>query len=157
MKKNGVIRASINKLLGYLAYVSTATRPDIAAAVVTLTQFMSDPSKEHWMGVKRMLRYIEGTLSYGLKFSVNDDEYDLYGFSDADCAGDADNRRSTSGYVFKVADSTVNWCRKKQATVAKSTTEAEYVALSQATQEAFYLRKLLADLGQGSLITYLQP
>ena len=109
------------------------------------------------MGVKRMLRYIKGTLSYGLKFSVNDDEYDLYGFSDADWAGDADNRRSTSGYVFKVADSTVNWCRKKQATVAKSTTEAEYVALSQATQEAFYLRKLLADLGQGSLITYLQP
>ena len=157
MKKNGVIRASINKLLGCLAYVSTATRPDIAAAVVTLSQFMSDPSKEHWIGVKRMLRYIKGTLSYGLKFSVNDDEYDLYGFSDADWAGDADNRRSTSGYVFKVADFTVNWCRKKQATVAKSTTEAEYVALSQATQEAFYLRNLLADLGQGSLITYLQP
>ena len=157
MKKNGVIRASINKLLGCLAYVSTATRPDIAAAVVTLSQFMSDPSKEHWIGVKRMLRYIKGTLSYGLKFSVNDDEYDLYGFSDADWAGDADNRRSTSGYVFKVADFTVNWCRKKQATVAKSTTEAEYVALSQATQEAFYLRSLLADLGQGSLITYLQP
>ena len=104
-----------------------------------------------------MLRYIKGTLSYGLKFSVNDDEYDLYGFSDADWAGDADNRRSTSGYVFKVADFTVNWCRQKQATVAKSTTEAEYVALSQATQEAFYLRNLLADLGQGSLITYLQP
>ena len=157
MKKNGVKRASINKLLGCLAYVSTATRPDIAAAVVTLSQFMSDPSKEHWIGVKRMLRYIKGTLSYGLKFSVNDDEYDLYGFSDADWAGDADNRRSTSGYVFKVADFTVNWCRKKQATVAKSTTEAEYVALSQATQEAFYLRNLLADLGQGSLITYLQP
>ena len=157
MKKNGVKRASINKLLGCLAYVSTATRPDIAAAVVTLSQFMSDPSKEHWIGVKRMLRYIKGTLSYGLKFSVNDDEYDLYGFSDADWAGDADNRRSTSGYVFKVADFTVNWCRKKQATVAKSTTEAEYVALSQSTQEAFYLRNLLADLGQGSLITYLQP
>ena len=143
--------------IGCLAYVSTATRPDIAAAVVTLSQFMSDPSKEHWMGVKRMLRYIKGTLSYGLKFSVTDDKYDLYGFSDADWAGDADNRRSTSGYVFKVADSTVNWCRKKQATVAKSTTEAEYVALSQATQEAIYLRTLLADLGQGILITYLQP
>ena len=117
--------------MGCLTNVSIATRQDIAAAVVTLLQFMSDPSKEHWMGLKRMFRYIKGTLSYGLKFSVNDDECDLYGFSDADWAGDADNRRSTSRYVFNVA---------------KSTTEAEFVALSQATQEAIYLRKLLADL-----------
>jgi len=71
----------------------------------------------------------------------------LYGFSDADWAGDTDNRRSTPGHVFKVPDSTTSWCSKKQGTVAKSTTEAEYVALSQATQEAIYLRKLLADLG----------
>lgn len=69
---------------------------------------MSDPSKENWMGVKRILRYIKGTLSYGLKFSVNDGKCDLYGFFDADWAGDADNRRSTSGYVFKVANSTVS-------------------------------------------------
>ena len=131
--------------MGCLTYVSTAARPDIAAAVVTLSQFMSDPSKEHWMGVKRMLRYIKGILGYGLKFSENLDECNLYGFSDADWAGDADNRQSTSGYVFKVANSTVSWCSKNHATVTKSTTEAEYV-LSQATQEAIYLRKLLADL-----------
>ena len=62
-------------------------------------------------------------------------------------ARDADNRQSTSGYVFKVANSTVSWCSKKQATVTKSTTEAEYVALSQAKQKAIYLPKLLADLG----------
>ena len=78
---------------------------------------------------------------------MNDDECDLYGFSDADWAGDADNRQSTSGYVFKVANSTVSWCSKKQVTVAKSTREAKYVALIQATQEAIYLRKLLANLG----------
>ena len=105
------------------------------------------------MGVKRMLRYIKGTLSYGLKFSVNDDECDLSGFSDADWAGDVDNRRSTSGYVFKVANSTVSWCSTKQATVAKSTTEAEYVASGQATQEAIYLRKLFADLSCKDSIT----
>ena len=98
-----------------------------------------------------MLRYIKGTLRYGLKFSVDDDGCDLYGFSDADWAGDVDNRRSTSGYVFKVANSTVS-CTK-QATVAKSTTEAEYVASSQATQEAIYLRKLLADLSCKDSIT----
>ena len=75
-------------------------------------------------------------MSYRLKFSVKGHEVDLYGFSDADWAEDTDNRRSTSGYVFKVADSTTSWCSKKQGTLAKSTTETEYVALSQATQEA---------------------
>ena len=74
-------------------------------------------------------------------------------FSDVDWAGDVDNRRSTSGYVFKVANSTVIWCSTKQATVAKSTTEVEYVASSQAAQEAIYLRKLLADLGCKDSIT----
>ena len=96
--------------------------------------------------MKRLLRYIKGTLSYGLKFSVNDEECDWYGFSDANWAGDADDQQSSSGYVFKVTNSTVSWSSKKQPTVAKSTTEAEYVSLSQATQEAIYLPKLLADL-----------
>ena len=85
---------------GCLTHVSTTRRPDNAAAVVTLSQFMSDPSKEIWMGVKRILRYIKGTLSYGLKFSVNDDKCDLYGFFDADWAGDADNRRSILPGMF---------------------------------------------------------
>lgn len=112
-------------------YASTATRPDIAVAVGILSQFMSDPSKDHCMGVKRLLRYIKGTLRYiklWLEIHSNGSEHDLYGFSDANWAGDVDTRRSISGYVFKVANSTVSWCSKKQATVAKSTTEAEYVA-----------------------------
>ena len=102
--------------IGCPTYVSTATRADITAAVGILSQFMSRPSKDHWTGVKRALR----TMSYRLKFSVNGHEVDLYGFSDADWAEDTDNRRSTSGYVFKVAYSTTGWCSKKQGTVAKS-------------------------------------
>ncbi|CAB3988289.1 Retrovirus-related Pol poly from transposon TNT 1-94 [Paramuricea clavata] len=121
-----------------------ATRPDISAAVSILSSYMSNPSKEHWNGVKRLIRYIKGTLNFGLKFttSENDDENgdELYGYSDANWAGDVDSRRSTSGYVFKVANSTVSWCSKKQASVTKSTTEAEYVALSQATQEVIWIR-----------------
>lgn len=66
-------------------------RPDVTAAVAILSQFMSGPSKDHWMGVKRVLRYIKGTLAYGLKFSADDHEVDLYGFSDANWAGNADN------------------------------------------------------------------
>ena len=134
--------------IGCLTYVSTATRPDISAAVGVLSQYMSDPSKEHWAGIKRLLRYIKGTLSYGLMFEADEGEStNLYGYADANWAGDVDTRRSTSGYVFKVANSTVSWCSKKQATVAKSTTEAEYVSLSYATQEVIWMRKLLSDIG----------
>ena len=86
--------------------------------------------------------------NYKLRFScVSDENPQVIGYSDADWAGDLDTHRSTSGYVFQVGQSTVSWCSKRQATVAKSTTEAEYVALSQATQEAVWLRHLLTDLG----------
>jgi hypothetical protein len=133
--------------IGCLTYLSTATRPDIAAAVSILSAFMSNPSKEHWAGIKRILRYVKGTLNHGLKFTGNGDDHELYGYSDANWAGDVDTRRSVSGYVFKVANSTISWCSKKQATVAKSTTEAEYVSLSHASQEAIWMRRLLCDIG----------
>ena len=123
--------------IGCLTYVSAATRPDISVAVSVLSRYMSCPSKAHWTGVKRIIRYLKGNIDFGLKFScVSDENPQVIGYSDADWAGDLDTRRSTSGYVFQIGQSTVNWCSKRQATIAKSTTEAEYVALSQATQEA---------------------
>ena len=150
-EEEGFDKNLYQQAIGCLTYISTATRPDISAAVSILSSYMSNPSKQHWNGVKRLLRYIKGTLNFGLKFttSENDDENgdELYGYSDANWAGDVDSRRSTSGYVFKVANSTVRWCSKKQASVTKSTTEAEYVALSQATQEAIWMRRLLSDIG----------
>ena len=134
--------------IGCLTYLSTATRPDIAVAVNILSRFMSKPNKEHWSGVKRIFRYLKGTLDFGLKFSMNEGNAELIGFSDADWAGDLNTRHSTSGYIFQIGSSTVSWCSKKQATVAKSTTEAESVALALATQKAIWLRSLLSDLGQ---------
>ena len=134
--------------IGCLTYVSTATRPDVAAAVGVLSQYMSRPSKEHWIGVKRVMRYLKGTLMYGLKFYAHEEEPELFGYSDADWAGDVDTQRSTSGYVFQIGSSTISWSSKKQATVAKSSTEAEYVALSSATQEAVWLHSLMGDLGR---------
>ena len=71
----------------------------------------------------------------------------MYGFSDADWPGDTETRRSTSGFVFKIANSTISWCSKRQSSVAKSTTEAEYTALNLAAQEAIWLRRLLFDVG----------
>ena len=132
--------------IGCLTYLSVISRPDIAAAVGTLSQYMSEPSKEHWMGVKRILRYLKKTLNFGLKYSAG--KMELIGYSDSDWAGDIDTRRSTSGYVFQVGNGTISWSSRKQATVAKSSTEAEYVALSMAAQEAIWLNRLMSDLGQ---------
>ena len=134
-----------------MTYISTATRPDISVAVSVLSSYMSEPSKDHWNGVKRIFRYLKETMNFGLKFTAEDEEREngdeLHGYSDANWAGDVDTGRSTSGYVFKVANCTVSWSSKKQASVTKSTTEAEYVTLSQATQEAIWLRRLLSDIG----------
>ena len=89
---------------------------------------------------------LKGTLNFGLKYS--DGSPELVGYSDSDWAGDIDTRRSTSGYVFQIGNGTISWSSKKQATVAKSSTEAEYVALSMAAQEAIWLNQLMGDLGQ---------
>ena len=98
------------------------------------------------MGVKRVLRYLKGTLNYGLKLSVHREQTELNGYSDADWAGDVDSRtRSTPGYVFQFGNGTISWSSRKQPTVSKSSTEAEYVALSSATQEAIWLRCLMKD------------
>ena len=133
------------KAIGSLTYAAICTRPDISAAVGALSQYMASPTETHWTGVKRILRYLRGTTNYGLMYDGNGSN-DLQGFSDADWAGDMDTRRSTSGYVFQLGNSTVSWCSRKQATVAKSSTEAEYVALSTATQEGIWLRRLLSGL-----------
>ena len=134
------------KAIGCLTYMTTSTRPDIAAAVGMLSKFISNPSTIHWTGVKRIFRYLKGTSNYGLVF-VGGDQDELLGFSDSDWAGDIVTRRSTSGYVFQYGKSTISWSSRRQLTVAKSSREAEYVALSMVTQEVIWLRRLFTDLG----------
>ena len=131
--------------VGCLMYYATTTRPDLAYSIGILARYMSEPSETHWSGVKRVFRYIKGSIDYGLVFSEGGDN-SLVGYSDADWAGDIDNRRSTSGYTYYIGNSLVSWSSKKQATVAKSSTEAEYVALSLATQESIWLRRLLESI-----------
>ena len=139
-------RTTYQQAIGCLTYLATHTRPDISASVGILSKFMADPGPTHWSGVKRILRYLQGTRSYGLVFTGESRDA-LLGFSDSDWAGDIVTRRSVSGYVFQLGQSTISWCSKRQQTVAKSSTEAEYVALSIATQEVIWLRRLLSDLG----------
>ena len=134
------------RAIGCLTYAATISRPDLSTAVSVLSKFMSNPGIEHWKGVKRVLRYVQGTLDNGLIYSANDTSTILTGYSDADWAGDLSKRRSTTGYVFQIQGSTVSWCSKRQACVARSTTEAEYIALSTTSQEAVWLRRLLQNV-----------
>ena len=118
---------------------------------------MSDPSNHHWTGIKRVLRYIKGTMGYGLRYTASGNGGRLIGFADADWAGDLDTRCSTSGYVFQIGNASVSWSSKRQKTVARSSTEAEYVALSMASQEAIWMRYLLSDMRlgvEGSTVIY---
>ena len=131
--------------VGCLLYLSSATRPDITFAVNNVAKFTANPTKEHWTAVKRIFRYLKGTINYGLLYSENASP-DCVGFSDADWAGDLNDRKSTSGYTFQMSGATVSWRSKKQTCVALSTAEAEYIALSAATQEALWMRQLLTNL-----------
>ena len=133
--------------LTLVTYAAIATRPDLSSAVGVLSQFMSNPGQEHWLGIKRIFRYIKGTLDYSLKFEASsDEEFKLCGYADADWAGDVTSRKSTTGYVFQLGNATISWKSKRQTVVALSSTEAEYVALCAAAQETVWLRHLLASI-----------
>jgi len=128
--------------VGGLMYEMVYTRPNIVHAVGVLSRFMSKPGKEHWTLVNWVIRYLCGTSDYGLSYrgrSRLDKMLDIRGFTDADWAGDLDQRRSTSGYVFNLFGGAISWMRKKQSVVALSTTKAEYMAASHASKEAVLL------------------
>jgi hypothetical protein len=131
--------------VGSLMYAMVATRADLAFAVSMVSQFMSRAGPTHWSAVKRIMRYLQSTMDY--KLCLGGKDITLRGYCDADWAGDANERRSTTGYVFYVGDGAISWNCRRQPTIALSTTEAEYMATSQSTKEAIWLRKLLADVG----------
>ena len=131
--------------VGSLLYLSVWTRPDIAYAVGNVAKFCSDPSKEHSTAVKRIFRYLQGTTNSGLSY-VRSNKSSCVGFSDSDWAGDPNDRKSTSGYMFMIGSAPVSWRSKKQLCVALSSAEAEYVALSSAAQEAIWIRQLLSEI-----------
>eukprot|EP00253_Pinus_taeda_P028820 PITA_28820 len=139
-----------------LMYAMVYIRPDIAHAVGVLSRFTSKPGKEHWIVVKRVFRYLRGTSDYGLCYQGRpglDRVLDIRGFVDADWAGDFDQRRSTSGYVFNLFGGAVSWMSKKQSVVALSTTEAEYMATTHASKETVWLQRLCSSMGlvQGAI------
>jgi hypothetical protein len=132
------------QLIGCLMYL-TNTRPDICFVVNTLSQYMVDPRKVHWIAAKHILRYLKGTIEYGLQY-LQGDQAKLSGYTDFDWAGSAIDRKSTSGCCFTLGSGVISWYSRKQKSVALSSAEAEYMAASQASCEAIWLRKALVDL-----------
>ncbi|CAJ2648559.1 unnamed protein product [Trifolium pratense] len=132
--------------VGSLMYAMVCTRPDIAHAVGVVSRFLSNPAKEHWEGVKWILRYLKGTSEMCLCFRKGN--ISLQGFSDADLGGDLDTRKSTTGYIFTLGGTAVSWKSKLQHSVALSTTEAEYIAISEAAKEMIWLQNFLKELGK---------
>ena len=135
--------------VGSLLYAAVCTRPDIAFATRCVSQYMQNPGLDHWGAVKRILRYLQGTLHLKLTYSFGASSQGigaLHGFCDADFGGDIDSRRSTTGYAMLFGPALVAWSSRLQPTVAQSSTEAEYMALSECVNEVTWLRNLYTDL-----------
>ena len=131
-------------MVGSLLHAARATRPDIAHTVGLVSKFNSAPTQAHLTAVKRIFRYLKGTIDLKLQYRSTGEK--MLGYSDADWANDSDDRHSTTGNVFTMSGGAISWLSQKQATVALSTAEAEYIALGSATQEAIWLNQLLTDL-----------
>eukprot|EP00963_Diacronema_lutheri_P011302 scaffold1360_cov595-Pavlova_lutheri.AAC.1 len=145
------------QLVGQLLYLSTTVRPDIAHAAAVLSRYMSKPAQEHWKAAKRVLKYLKGTRTHGLCLGQHEPEsanaemgLELTGYCDSDFGTDVDTRRSRTGFLFLLNGSLVAWYSKLQKTVATSTAEAEYMAVSACVKEALWIRNFLGSLMNGT-------
>eukprot|EP00253_Pinus_taeda_P002393 PITA_02393 len=114
------------------------SRPDICFAVNTLSQHMVEPHHIHWIGTKNLLRYLRGTITYGLRYTVGDVR--LFGYTDADWESNVEDCKSTSECCFSLGSTSISWMSRKQNSVALSTAEAEYIVASMASCEASGIR-----------------
>ena len=124
--------------VGSLMYSMVCTRPNIAHAMEVLSRYMSKLGKEHWTTVKRVFRYLRGIIDHEICYQGRvglDRVLNVHGFVDANWAGDMDQRKSTSGYVFSLFGGAISWMSRKQAVVALSTTEVEYMTDTHASKE----------------------
>lgn len=140
------------QLIGGLLYFAVCTRPDIAYATSLLSQFNSSHNDTHWIAAKRILRYLVGTIDYGLMFKKNGEKVEAY--ADADWAGDIVDRKSYTGLIVKLGNCAISWESRKQKTIALSSTEVEYLSLSDATREIIFIKNLLKEvIGEMKAVT----
>jgi len=146
-----------SQAVGSLMYLAMGTRPDLAYAVGLVSRFAGNPGEHHVKAVKRMLRYLRGTIDMGLRWGGSPTEDGLACWADADYAGCITTRRSTTGYMCKFYGGAISWASRRQECAALSTTEAEYMALCAAAKEVAWLRGLLDFMGfrqEGSTTIY---
>lgn len=133
-------------IVGGLRYLVN-TRPDLAFSVGYVSRFMAEPREDHMAAVKHILRYIAGTRDHGVSYSGGKtEELKLTGYSDSDMAGDVDDRKSTTGVLFFLAQNPITWQSQKQKVVALSSCEAEYVAATTAACQGVWLQGLLSEI-----------
>ena len=132
--------------IGSIMYAMISTRPDVAYAVSATSRHQSDLGESHWTAVKAILKYFRRTKSIFLVYG-GEEELVVKGYTDASFQTDQDDSKSQSGYVFTLNGGAVSWKSSKQETVADSTTEAEYIAASEAAKEAVWIRKFVSELG----------
>ncbi|CAM8948080.1 unnamed protein product [Rhodiola kirilowii] len=141
-------------MIGSLPYL-TASRPDIAHAVGVYARYQANPKESHLMLVKRIIRYVCGTADYGLWYT-KDTNACLVGYCDADWAGNAEDRKSTSGGCFFLGNNLVSWFSKKQNSISLSTVEAEYIAAGSCCTQMLWMKQMLEEYGvkQGLMTLY---
>jgi hypothetical protein len=132
------------QIIGPLLYVALKTRPDIMTAVCILSRFTSAPTKYCHMAVKRVFRYLQGTIYLALEYYSSDIKMNV--FVDSDYAGDTNSWKSTSGMAIFLGSSLIQWHSKKQSAVSQSTCEAEYRAMTEATKDPILFKRILEEL-----------
>ncbi|XP_070026188.1 secreted RxLR effector protein 161-like [Nicotiana sylvestris] len=150
LKKNKGDPVDQNKytqIIGSLIHLMNFTRPDIAYAVCRLSRYTQNPSHDHWIALVRLMKYLRGTMNYSIKYSGF--LIVLEGYSDANWISNSDETKSTSGYVFTLSGGAVAWKSAKQTIIVRSAMESEFVALELASNEAEWLKNLLASIPLG--------
>ncbi|XP_057418548.1 secreted RxLR effector protein 161-like [Lotus japonicus] len=127
-------------MIGSLPYL-TASRPDITFVVGVCARYQAEPKASHLVQFKRIIKYVNGTSDYGILYS-HDPNSMLIGYCDADWAGSADDRKSTSGGCFFLGGNLISWFSKKQNSVSLSTTEAEYIAAGSSCPQQIWMKQM---------------
>jgi hypothetical protein len=141
-----VDETTYKSIVGSLMFL-THTRPDISYSVFLISRYMTEPSEIHMKATKRILRYVKGTLNFGIHYYTSK-RFNLVGFSDFDWGGSLDDQKSTSGNCLSFGSGLITWSSKKQSIVSLSSTEAEYVAVTSTGTQALWLRKVLEEIGE---------
>lgn len=140
-------KISYKQAVGSLIFLACLTRPDLTYVVHLVSQFMANYCQDHWVQVKRIMRYIKHTQDYRITYRKGDGLLKLEGFFDSDRGADPMDRRSLGSYIFLLAGGPFSWACKQNHSVCLSSTEAEYKALTSAAKEAVWDRRCLANIG----------